>query len=313
MSLFQVDILIKQLRKNQGLSQEVLCEGICTKDTLSRIERGLRRPDWYTFERLMQRLGEDPRKYYTDIITAKDKQILDKRDNLKHLLRDKNDNEAETLIKDLEQTKEFKEGVHLQFLLYAKAALAFIKNDYNNMYNYASEGIKITKLNFKEEKIDTYILFHDEIMLINQIATAHSFISSIENSTDILLKLKVSIDKGFIKGDETIKTYISILYNLTKNLGILKRYDESVLICDIGIELCQKHRYSYLHPMLLFNKVCCLLYLGKKEEGISILKKAYALFIGYDRLAELSAIENYVETEFGINIHNLTPLRRKEE
>lgn len=305
MTLFQVDILIKQLRKNNNLSQEQLSEGICTKDTLSRIERGLRRPDWYIFERLMQRLGEDPQKYFTDIATKKDKEILDVRDKLKYLLRDKNIDEAETLIEELNNNKSFQEGSNLQFLLKSKATLAFNKKDYHGMYNYAVDAIKITKPHFNEELIDTYILFYDEIIIINQIATAHFYISSTEKSTDTLLMLKASMDKGYIDYDEKIRTYITILYNITKNLGILKRYDECLEICDIGIELCQKYQNTYLHPMLLYYKACCLLYLEKKEEGISILEKAYALFIGYDRLTELAEIKSYVEKEFGIISHNL--------
>ena len=304
MTLFQVDILIKQLRKNNNLSQEQLCEGICTKDTLSRIERGLRRPDWYIFERLMQRLGEDPQKYFTDIATKKDKQILEVKDQLKYVLRSKNNDEAATLISELENKEDFKEGLNLQFLLKAKSSLAFNKKDYRGMYDYAVDAIRITKPYFNEEEIDSYILFYDEIIIINQIATAHSFISSLAKSTDILLKLKVSMDNGYIDDDEKIKTYITILYNITKNLGLLKRYDESLEICDIGINLCIKYQNSFLHPMILFNKAYCLLHLEKKEEGINILEKVYALFIGNDRLTELAEIKNYVEKEFGISNHN---------
>lgn len=305
MALFQVDILIKQLRTNNGLTQEQLCEGICTKDALSRIERGLRRPDWFTFEKLMQRLGEDPNKYYTDIATKKDMQIIDTKINLKNLLRDKKDDEARTLIAELENTEDFKEGKNLQFLLKVKSALAFRQKDYESMYNYAVEAIKITKPDFEEEKIDTYILFYDEIILINQISTALFFISSVEKATDTLLKLKASMDKCYADDDEKVKTYITILYNITKNLGLLKRYEESLEICDIGIVLCQKYQNAFLHPMLLFNKAYCLLYSGKKEEGINILQKVYALFLGYDRLAELAEIESYVEKEFGITSQDL--------
>lgn len=316
MPIFRGDILIKELRKNKGLTQEKLCNGICTKDALSRIERGLCRPDWYTFERLMQRLGENPQIYFTDIATIQDKYIMDLKNKLNNLLREKDDKskiEVETLINELESNKDFKKGINLQFLLLSKATHAFNCKDYNSMYYHAVEALKITKPDFDEEKINTYILFFDEIKLINQIAVSYSFLTSVEKSTEILLKLKTSIDKGYVDGDEKIKTYIPLLYNITKNLGLLKRFGESIPICDTGIELCLTHRNSFYYPMFLFNKAYCLLHLDKKQEGIDFLEKIYALLTGYERFAELSKIESYVEKEFGISIRDLKTQHHNQE
>jgi transcriptional regulator with XRE-family HTH domain len=63
MPRFSADTLIKSLRKAKGLTQHELCEGICSQDELSRIERNKHRPTWYVFERIMQKLGEDPNRY----------------------------------------------------------------------------------------------------------------------------------------------------------------------------------------------------------------------------------------------------------
>jgi len=302
---FQAGVLIKQLRINKGLTQSQLCEGICTKDVLSRIERGLRRPIWHSFERIMQRLGESPDKYYDGIATTKDRRIVEIKDKLKQLLREKSSesrSESEKLINKLEESKDFKSGINLQFLLRSKATLAFQRKDYVSAYNFATEAVKISKEQFNEENIDTYILSFDEIWAINQIASAASFTVSIEKSTEILLKLKTSIDKGYIDGDEKAKTYLSLLYNISKNHGLLKRNADCVEICDEGIKLCRIHQDAFHYPLFLFNKAVSLLYLNQEKQGIQLLKQTVALLEGYERYSELEKVIEFVEEEFDLKI-----------
>ena len=49
--------LIKELRKEQKLSQIVLCQGLCSKSKLSKIENETLQPDIFLTEALLQRLG----------------------------------------------------------------------------------------------------------------------------------------------------------------------------------------------------------------------------------------------------------------
>lgn len=49
--------LIHDLRKEQGVSQTILCQGLCSKSKLSKIENDLLQPDIFLAEALLQRLG----------------------------------------------------------------------------------------------------------------------------------------------------------------------------------------------------------------------------------------------------------------
>ena len=60
MPLFNVSVMIRELRTAKGLSQEKLAEGICSRQTVYMIERGARKPDWHTFKSIMLRLGLNP-------------------------------------------------------------------------------------------------------------------------------------------------------------------------------------------------------------------------------------------------------------
>ena len=61
MAIFIVGMLITHLRQQKKLTQEQLAEGICARETITRIEKGERKPDWYTFRNIMYRLARTPR------------------------------------------------------------------------------------------------------------------------------------------------------------------------------------------------------------------------------------------------------------
>ncbi len=67
MPLFNANMLIRELRKARGLTQEKLAEGICSRQTITKIENGERKPDWWTFKNIMLRLESDPENYMSDI------------------------------------------------------------------------------------------------------------------------------------------------------------------------------------------------------------------------------------------------------
>ena len=52
-----------QLREECKISQEKLCNGLCSVATLSRIELGEREPDYLLFDALLTRLGKDSQKF----------------------------------------------------------------------------------------------------------------------------------------------------------------------------------------------------------------------------------------------------------
>ena len=302
------DILIKALRLERGFTQEELCEGICSVESLSRIENGGRIPRRWTFEQLMERLGESPKKYPMNIVTVDDKRMIDAKDRLKDLLRKNNPEarkDAEELINKLENDKAFATTENKQFLLRTKASLALNTKNIPDAHHYALKALKVTRPSFDENKIQAYPFTLDEVWSVNQIAIAYLLEGDVERSTDVLLALKSSVEKGYIEDVELVNKYISILYNLSNNLGKLQRHEECLEICDIGVELARKYR-NYLHyPLFLSNKAYNLLHLGRKDEAIIVLERVCALFWGLERYKELLEIRGYAEREFGIKVNNL--------
>ncbi len=69
--------LIKELREAKGISQEKLCENICTRETLSRIESGKRSPNKKNFFAMLKKMGVERETYY-GYIAADDYYLYEK-------------------------------------------------------------------------------------------------------------------------------------------------------------------------------------------------------------------------------------------
>jgi len=299
------DSLIRRLRKERNLKIAELADGICSEEHLTRIERGKRAPSPWVLRTLMERLGEDSNKYYTDVVTLEDKYVVNEKDKLKNLLRmctSESNERAERFIVRLESDRAFSTKENKQFLQMSKAALAYNRENYEDLYNFATDALSVTKKNFDVDKIETYFLSCDEIWLVNQIGIASAFVKSMEKSTNIFRMLRKVIEKGCIESDVMIHTYTSLTYNLSKNLGIAGEFEECLEVCNKGIEWCIKHRESFCHPLIIFHKACCMIQLDNRSEGIIMLEKACAFLKGLGRDNELLQIKGYAEQQFQIII-----------
>ncbi len=59
MAVYAIGRTIRAAREKAGLSQQALCEGICSLPTLSKIENGVQNPSRKTLQYISERLGID--------------------------------------------------------------------------------------------------------------------------------------------------------------------------------------------------------------------------------------------------------------
>ena len=244
-----------------------------------------------------------------DVVTLGDRSLAETKDRLRSLLREnsgESNEAAEALMYELDQDKNFSTKENQQFLLRSRASLAFNLQKHEDARAYVLKALRVTRPNFDEGKIGVYALSLEEVFLTSQLAISYSLEGSIEKSTDVLLALKEAVDGNYIKSDEMIEIYSSLLYNISKGLGLLEKHEEALGVCDIGMDWCNKHRRFFHSPLFLYNKANALIYLGKREEGIKLLEKASALFWGFGRYAELSFIKKSMKEKFEIDIDSLS-------
>jgi len=319
MEKFSIEV-IKHLILIKEMKQYEIVKGICAPSHFSKILSGKRKMTPEIFEQVMIKLGQNPRDYI-GVSTAEDTQAILLRNELKYLLRHNNEEcikKSEEIIEKIERAHHFSHGVGLQILLGHKASLALYKEEYEEMLNYCKNGLEVTRpkcvhsceAGFDEEKIETYSLSTEEVKLIIQLSIARANIKSsnvspkspLEISAKILIKLNDSLNKNPYHDEERANIHITMLYNLTKNLGLLKKLNETIKLCDEGIEYCKKYRNSFFEPLFMFNKAYVLLLAGNKKDGESLLQKTCAILYATDRHDELEMVKQSIVDEFGITI-----------
>ncbi len=93
--------LISTLRKQQGLSIEALCKGLCRKGKLSKIERGELIPDKMLLDAILERLGTSM-EYYGVLYSDSEYKSYQARNEIRRLLWEGNQREAAQRAKELE-------------------------------------------------------------------------------------------------------------------------------------------------------------------------------------------------------------------
>lgn len=149
--------MIKRKRKELGLTQEQLCEGICEPSTISRIESGRQGPAKNKLDALLQRLGLPGERYYA--LMSKDEMEIS---NLKEKIISCNvARNAVEGLKNLEKLEALAtEDDHLlrQFILRSRIFLGYIKEGKVCPYTLEEkekmlqEAIHLTIPDFDEEK-----------------------------------------------------------------------------------------------------------------------------------------------------------------
>lgn len=302
MSNYYAGKLIKQLRTQKGISQEKLAEGIVTQANLSRMENGKQVCDKEIMEALLERLGFNPTLSFNNYYyNEKDFKIQQKIKELEELLKLKKVESIDKVIKELEEDIDFKKSLNRQFLIIAKAAnIINKKGDLDFAKKLVMEALKISIPSFQEKDIDKYLLSNYELKAINLLSVIYINKGESDKSIELLLKLKNSLEKNSVDDMQLGKNLPIIIYNLTRELGLTKRYDEAVELSNIGIKSCIKSNNLNMLPWIVLNKGCCLYEIGDMETSKRLLLQAYYCFDMTENFVSKEKVKNYIKEKFDI-------------
>nr|WP_296009782.1 helix-turn-helix domain-containing protein [uncultured Blautia sp.] len=241
--------MIKRKRKELGLTQEQLCEGICEPSTISRIESGRQVPAKNKLDALLQRLGLPGERYYA--LMSKDEMELS---NLKEKII--SCNVARNAIEGLKNLEKLEtlatEEDHLlrQFILRTRVILGYMKEGKVYSYTFEEKGnmlleaIHLTIPDFDEEEIYKNLYTVEEIKVINLIALNYSDKGQNRKAIDIYYQLLKYMKGHIMSLSEANRLIALICYNCSRSLYFEKRYEESIEIANMGVETSIEERYS---------------------------------------------------------------------
>ena len=287
MPLLNAGAMIRELRQSHGLTQEKLAEGICSRETVVKLENGERKADWFIIRNLFMRLGIDPDTYYNELASENDIYILKKRDECAAYFNTGKWEKLKSAIENLERDKRFlqggRKGRGYALLIRYKAHL-YASDPYKNFQKalgYYLETLKITRPNFDIDEIPNYLLSYDETIILNCLANAFSY--SGEDGGDVKAleiwqNMRINYEKSqltHIRGKN--ENYLLILGNIAKQLLLAERFEACLQILEKSLPMAFEKANARLILTNLWRKAWCLLNLDRKAEGDELLKKYFML------------------------------------
>ena len=93
---------------------------------------------------------------------------------------------------------------------------------------------------------------------------------------------------------------LTVLYNLSQNLGLANRYEEALEIVRDGEAMCLRHGSLRMLAPFAINHGCDLLELGRKKEALPYLAMSYYGSKIFNNTYNLRAVSEYVKERFDL-------------
>ena len=285
--------LIRELRTEQKVSQIILCKGLCSKSTLSKIENDTTQPDIALAQALLQRLGIDD-KIFSFLGNSHETQLQEIQEKAIHTLISFHDQNI-SYINSMEKLVNDKDLLYKQYIEFKK-------------FNYIDENLEkiaqlrkaldITLPNFDISHILDYRLSWLELTILNNLSAAYADSSTpsvgIQYFYKILEYLKFNnIDILFYRRiyGITLTLLFRRLYRYSRYSEMIELYSSlsSSSICimqdvrssaNIYAHLCQAFgECKYTDKMIIIAHYSCSCYkLYNSDKSEYLLKSIYEDF-----------------------------------
>lgn len=271
-------------RKELGLSQHVLAEGICEQSQISKIERGHFIPSADLLFKLSQRL-EVPLDYFFN----EQIEIKSNLSNFKHLssrlLDDRNYDDLEYLYKIEVGRSTFLTLEDRTYLEWIKAIIDFYQ------YNLQFEAISYLE-NILSKVSSTTLIY---LKALNTLSNFYSLVGREQEYEANYSHLMELYQAKNLDHQEFLFGYIRARYNYAHYLVSKEKYNEAVQEALETIEICKERQTSYqLAPLLILVGNAGAQFLDK-EQVKNYYIEARELCKIYNNPLMLMKIENYLK------------------
>lgn len=229
--------LIKELRKENNISRNALCEGLCDKRTLTKLEAGEGVPNILLVDRLLQRLGKSPDMFEVVISDEEYDSIL-ARDEIQEALDEEDFKKTRMLLSVY--YKKFVEPITIQQQFYYQmlAILEKCEGNHEKCIELLNRSLENTLPNFSIGEERETLLCVIEIELLIMLADEYYALGQKEKANEMLSYLIQYIEDNYTDKGEIVKIYPKAVYLFTS-----KNYSKES--CARHIEKCEK-AFNYM-------------------------------------------------------------------
>lgn len=294
-----IDEVVRFSRLRAGYSQEELSDGICTPETISRIETGKSSPTIKKFYAIMDKLGLSVGYYNTELVVEKFT-TLQKINQLNRFNRLNQYDKAEELLSKIELEVDPEKNKQ-------QLGLYHVVFDYRQGRISVEEALRRTEelLQLTLQKIDgryeaPLYLSSIEIALLNQVAVYYRNLGRKREAVEILQLVYDYFSKSKVEAPEREQRYFIVIGNLAsyleeaeENRQAIEKAEESMRMnirYNIGVRLGHNLIVKAFSQEKINNKNC-----------LNNYKKAYCLCGLYEDFRNQSAVREQVLKNWSID------------
>lgn len=278
MAVYNIGEFIKEKRERLGVTQDELCEGICSLATMSRIEAGGRIPKSKVIVPLLQRLGISD--FIVDSMSTKEE--LKGMELIAEMRSSYVNGDIEAAKLHFAEVAPYYEDLPVNGRQFCRLFETLMKIKSGELNHAQAIPIyeDIIRMTVPEYSIDRLpqLMSFEEINVLNNIAIAYGKTDRMDTAIKIYYAIKQFYDRHTTNIDNVLRTLPTIYYNLSKYLGLSGRYDDCVQICEEGIRYIKASGQYRRHSYILYNLAWVLLRrknIGDLERADFALKTAY--------------------------------------
>jgi tetratricopeptide (TPR) repeat protein len=300
-------------RKSLSITQEQLCDGICSIETLSRIETGRQSPSRDTYELLMERMGRIRERAYS-MLSVSDFKVLEKMKLFEDYIKLYDYHRAETVLNKIKKTLG-NTVLDRQFLMRGENLVNYRLNriTVNEFLEGLQDAIRLTIPKYGEISLANWPLNLNEAGLLINISTAYAEKEDYYKAIGILEEASSALKQSYMEDLQRATIQTIILNNLSKCHGLIGNHEKAIEIAKEGISISKTYKLGNVLSNMLYNISWNLEQLikkgllpqDKKQDCLSYLEQAYYIASAMQQPFIEKFIENHLKTNYEGTVTNL--------
>lgn len=310
MGRYRLGDIVRMTRKSLSITQEQLCEDICSVETLSRIETGKQNPSRDVYELLMERMGRIRDRAYS-MLSVSDFKVLEKMRQFELCIQTYDYHRAEYILEDI-RVLLGDTNLDKQFIIRAESLVKYrlkrISTD--EFLEELRKAIRITIPRYDEISLSNWPLTYNEATLLLNISSVYSEKEEYQKGIEILEEVNNALKQSYIDGEQRAILQVVITSNLSKWYGLIEEYQKAMETANEGIGICKEFKIGNALPHLLYNYAWITEQLTdkgalppeNKRECISYFKQAYYIACAMQQSYMEQFIKSHLAMEYDIKL-----------
>lgn len=176
---------ITVLRKQRGITQERLCEGICSPSLMTKLEKSERQPGKLLQDRLLERLGTSPSDYENLLAKPEYERWL-KRMQIQRAIKERKWDCAADRLEQYGREYDMNNSLERQYYLSMLVQLKYNTEGQEKLAGIYKEAIGLTMPGFEKKRLSELALSVHEMNLILEYARFGNQVKTVEIVREVL-------------------------------------------------------------------------------------------------------------------------------